>query len=172
GQTMPSTSHTTDVATKDIGAIDHYFHSRWRVYPQAVTSAVELKAGTPGNTFGLWKKVVPVNIVPFDFHIVGIVVETVSEATTYFIQVGYNTADAEPGANMESGERRFRLVTLPVARGTEVLEIRGQEIPANSSVWGRMKTASGTEDTAEISLVLSRHVVVSKEVPIWPAFPW
>lgn len=157
---------------EDIGIIDHYFHSRWRVYPQNVTSTVLITATAAANTFGSWARVIPIDTVPFDFHIVGMVVDSVSATTTYFIQVGYNTADAAPGTNMESGERRFRVTTHPIARATEILEIRGQEIPANSTVWARLKTASGAADTANISLVLSRHVTVSKPVAIWPAFPW
>lgn len=157
---------------EDIGAIDHYLHSRWRVYPQDVTSTVLVRADAAANTFGSWAKVVPLNTIPFTFHIIGIVIESVSAATTYFFQVGCNPEDAVPGTNMECGERRVRLVTVPIARATEILEIHGQESAANSTVWARLKTASGAADTANISLVLSRHVEVSKPATLWPTFPW
>ncbi|GAI02746.1 unnamed protein product, partial [marine sediment metagenome] len=52
------------------------------------------------------------------------------------------------------------------------LDIHGQNVPANSSVWARLKTASGNADTANISIVLGRHVEISDPIPKWPAFPW
>ncbi|GAI19892.1 unnamed protein product, partial [marine sediment metagenome] len=96
----------------------------------------------------------------------------VSAETIYYIQTGYNPVNAEPGTNMEMGERRFRIASVPIARATEILAIHSQDIPANSSVWARLKTASTNEDTADISLVLYRHIEVSRELPLWPAFPW
>ena len=171
---MPSTTQdlSYDYTTRDIGVIDHHLHSRWRVYPQDVTSAPALAAGTPANTFGSWVQILPIDTVPFDFDVIGVVVEQVDAATTYHIQIGHSPTAAAPGTNMESGERRVRMTTVPIARATEVLEIAGQEIPAYSSVWGGLKTASGNADTANISIVLSRHVGVTKPIPIWPTFPW
>ncbi|GAJ05594.1 unnamed protein product, partial [marine sediment metagenome] len=52
------------------------------------------------------------------------------------------------------GERRLKIVTQPIGRATEILAIYSQDIPANSSVWAKLKTASTNEDTADISLVL------------------
>ncbi|MBA7586682.1 hypothetical protein ES708_28687 [subsurface metagenome] len=100
------------------------------------------------------------------------IVEAVSAATHYHIQLGHNPEDAEPDVNMEMGERRLKIVTQPIARATEILTIYSQDIPAKSSVWARLKTASTNADTADISLVLSRHIEVSHETPLWPAFPW
>jgi len=157
---------------RDISALEHYQHSRWRVYPQVVTDSVELAAGTPANTFGDWVQIIPIDTIPFSLNVIGVVIEEVSVATTYHIQLGYSTTADPPGANYEAGERRVRLVTVPIARATELLAIQSQNIPANSSVWGRFKTATGDEDTADISIVLSRHVEVSSPVPKWPAFPW
>ncbi|GAI80723.1 unnamed protein product, partial [marine sediment metagenome] len=156
----------------DISKLEHYQHSRWRVYPQVVSDTAHLVAGTPANTFGDWVQIVPIDIVPFHFDVIGVVVEEVDAVTTYHIQLGYSLTAASPGANYEAGERRFRIATLPIARGTELLDIRGQDTPANSSVWGRLKTASGATDTADISVVLSRHVEVSAPIPKWTAFPW
>ncbi len=171
---MPSTTQdlSYDYTTRDIGVLDHYFHSRWRVYPQDVTSTALLQANAAADTFGDWAQIVPIDTVPFDFDIVGLVIEQVSAATTYFFQLGHSPTAAAPGANMESGERRIDIVTQPITRATELLHIRGQHIPANSSAWGRLKTASLAADTANISIVLSRHVEVTKPIPIWPAFPW
>lgn len=159
-------------AKGDIGVLEHHIHSRWRVYPQNISNTVQLTAAAEANTFGSWALVIPLNAVLFDFDIIGMVVDAVSAATYYHIQLGYNPENAEPGENMEMGERRLKIVTQPIARATEILTVYSQNIPANSTVWARLKTATGNEDTADISLVLSRHIDVSRELPLWPAFPW
>jgi len=157
----------------DIAAIEHHWHSRWRVYPQDVQLSITLAAGAVANTFGDWVLIVPLNTVPFPFDIVGIVVEQADTTlTTYFVQVGYNTINAVPGVNMEMGERRFRIAETPIKNASEVLQIRSQEIPANSTVWGRVKASGGTSEELEVSVVIARHVKVEREVPLWPAFPW
>lgn len=157
---------------QDISTIEHHWHSRWRVYPQNISSTVQIAAAAAANTFGSWGLVIPVDTILFDFDIIGLIVEAVSAATYYHIQLGHNPVNAEPGENMEMGERRLKIVTQPISRATEILGIYSQEIPANSSVWVRLKTASINEDTADISLILSRHIEVSHEEPLWPAFPW
>jgi len=157
---------------RDIGAVSHYFHSRWRVYPQNVGNTALLAADAAADTFGAWVQIIPINSIPFDFHIVGLVIEQVSAVGTYHIQIGCSPTAAAPGANMESGERRARIAVLPIARATELLEIRGQHMSAGCSVWGRLKTASLVADTTNISIVLSRHVEATYEFPPWPAFPW
>lgn len=157
---------------RDVGVLEHHTHSRWRVYPQNISNTVQLTAAEAANTFGSWTLVIPLNTVLFDFDIVGMVLDAVSVATYYHIQLGYNPENAEPGENMEMGERRLKVVTQPIARATEILAIYSQEIPANSTVWAKLKTASVNEDTADISLVLTRHIEVSRELPLWPAFPW
>ncbi|GAI98565.1 unnamed protein product, partial [marine sediment metagenome] len=78
----------------------------------------------------------------------------------------------EPGANMELGERRFRIAEQPIRNASEVLHIQSQEVPANSTVWGRVKASGGTSEELEVSVVLDRHIESSHEVPIYPAFPW
>jgi len=156
----------------DISALEHHEHSRFRVYPQVVSDSVELTAGTPANTFGSWAQIIPINTVPFPFDVIGVVIEQVSVATIYHIQLGYSATADPPGINNETGERRVRMDTVPIARATELLDIRGQDILANSSFWGRLKTASGNDDTANISVALTRHVEVSNPVPKWDAFPW
>lgn len=175
---MPSTTQDlfrgiTDYAKeRDVATISHTLHSRWRVYPQNVGNTALLTADAAANTFGLWTQIVPINTVPFSLDLVGLVIEQVSAATTFHIQLGHSPTAAIPGANMVSGERRMRIVDQPIARATELLEVRGQHISANESVWGRMKTASIAADTANISIVLARHVAVTTPIPIWPAFPW
>ena len=156
----------------DLGTVAFYRHSRWRVYPQDVTTASTITAGTPANTFGSWVEVIPLNTVTFPFHIVGFCVCNVNAVTNYHIQIGYNTINADPGTNMEMGERRIRIATTPIAKQSELMAIAGQGVPANSRVMARLKTASGNPDTATLSVVLSRHVEVTDPVPLWPAFPW
>lgn len=157
----------------DIGAIEHHWHSRWRVYPQDVTSSITLKAAAVANTFGDWALIIPLNTVPFEFDILGVVVEEAdTNLTTYFVQIGYNIINAEPGTNMEMGERRFRIAEQPIRNANEILQIQSQEIPANSTVWGRLKASGGASEEVEVSVVLDRHVEVEREVPLWPAFPW
>jgi len=160
------------VQKEDLGAIDHHWHTRLRVYPQDITVIVTAQAAAVANTFGVWVNIIPLNTIPFNFDIVGVVIERVTVATRYHIQLGYNTINAEPGANQEIGERRFRLVTVPIARATELLHLSSQEIPANSTVWARVKTELGGSEEIEISVVLGRHLDLSHEVPVYPAFPW
>ena len=159
-------------ASRDVAVIDHHMHSRWRVYPQNISNTAQITALAAANTFGSWGLVIPVDTIPFDFDIIGLVVEEVSAATSYHIQLGHNPVNTEPDENMEMGERRLKFVTQPIARATEILAIYSQNIPALGSVWARLKTASTNIDTADISLVFSRHIDVSHEEPIWHAFPW
>ncbi|MBA7578823.1 hypothetical protein ES708_20689 [subsurface metagenome] len=56
---------------RDIAAVEHFDHSRFRVYPQVVTDSVQLEAGTPANTFGDWVQIVPIDTVPFLFEVNG-----------------------------------------------------------------------------------------------------
>jgi len=157
----------------DIAALDHHDHSRWRVYPQDVTSSITLVAAAVANTFGDWVLIVPLNTVPFIFDVLGVVVEEADTTlTTYFIQLGYNILNVEPGTNMEMGERRFRIAETPVKNASEIMHIQGQGIPANSTVWGRVKASGGVSEEVEVSLVLARHVEVEREVILYPAFPW
>jgi len=164
----------SEVATvlSDIAALEHYSHSRWRVYPQDVTKIIRLTAGTPADTFGSWVEAIPLNTVPFAYDVIGIIVDAVNAAATYHIQLGYSTDENTPAANKECGERRANVVTVPIARATEILTVQSQDIQANGKLCARVKTSSGNEDTADISVVLSRHVDISEQIEKWPAFPW
>lgn len=156
----------------DIGVLEHYDHARWFVYPQDVGVTVQLQAADVADTFGDWVKILPENIIPFKFQVVGIVIEEISDTTTYHIQLGQNPGADEPGENMELGERRMRFAEAPASKVTELLEIRSQDMTAYSSVWGRIKTAGGASETLDLSLVLTRHLDVTHEKPIRSSFPW
>ncbi|GAH40689.1 unnamed protein product, partial [marine sediment metagenome] len=58
-----------DDLLRDIGVIEHHWHSRWRVYPQDVTSSITLAAAAVANNFGDWALIIPLNTIPFDFDI-------------------------------------------------------------------------------------------------------
>ncbi|MBA7709849.1 hypothetical protein ES703_118775 [subsurface metagenome] len=138
-----------------------------------MTSSITLVAAAVADTFGDWVLVIPLNTVPFDFDVIGMVVEEAdTNLTTYFIQLGYNIINAEPGGNMQLGERRFRIAEQPIRNAEKVLHIRSQGIPANSTVWGRLKASGGASEEVKISVVLDRHMEVEREAPLWPAFPW
>lgn len=156
----------------DVGIVDFHVHSRWRVYPQDVTVAPLITAAGAANTFGNWTEIIPLNTIPFPFHVIGFCICTVSAATNYHVQIGYNTVNADPGVNMEMGERRFRVATAPIAKQSELMEIYSQGVPANSRVMARLKTASVNPDTVNLNVVLTRHIDIEHEVEIWPAFPW
>lgn len=156
----------------NVTAIEHYDHSRWRVYPQDVGSTKTLMADAAANVFGDWAEIIPLNTVPFDCDVIGLILEWVSAATTYHIQLGYSVDAAEPPTNNEAGERRVKLVTVPISRATELLAIASQNVPANAKLWGRVKTASTNADTCEVSVVLSRHIEVTNPVEKYEAFPW
>jgi len=167
-------NNPTDVSIvlSDIAATESCNHSRTRVYPQDVSSAITLTANAAVNTFGNWVEIIPLNTIPFEYEIVGLIIEAVSAATTYLIQLGYSTTAAEPAANDEAGERRIRLVTVPISRATELLQVRSQDMPANAKLWGRVKTASTNADTCEVSITIGKHVEISTSVPEYGAFPW
>jgi len=169
---LTETLSDLDQIITDVAIVDFHVHSRWRVYPQDITASPQLAAAGVANTFGNWTEIIPLNTIPFPFHVIGFCICQVSAATSYFIQIGYNTVNADPGTNMEMGERRLRIATQPIARQSELLEIYSQGVPANSRVMGRLKTASGNPDTANLNLVLTRHLDVEDEIPLWPAFPW
>jgi len=173
-------SHTIDkylrslirTVLEDEGVIHFESHSRTSVYPQDVTASAQLTATALANTFGNWGEIIPINTIPFPFHIIGFCACDVSAVTVYHVQLGYNTTNSDPGTNMEMGERKFRIASTPISKQTEMMTIYGQGIPANSRVMGRLKTASGNADTVNLHVVLTRNVPVSDEVSIYSAFPW
>lgn len=156
----------------DISVLFHHLHSRTRVYPQDVTATITLAAAGVANTFGAWTQIVPINIVDFMYMVSGVVFEQVNAVTTYFVQLGYSILDgSDPTTAQILGERRVNLVTVPIARATESLEIAAMHCPANAKLWGRLKTASGNADQAEVSVVIVRHTEISEHIDhlaTWP----
>lgn len=156
----------------NIAALEHYEHSRTRVYPQDVEATATLIAGTPADTFGDWIEIIPIDTVDFDYEVVGLVIEAANAATTYFVQIGFSlVAGTDPVEAQIAGERRTLLPT-PVNKATELLEMKSQNIPANAKLWGRIKTASGDADQLQISVVVARHIEITNPVVKLTTWPW
>lgn len=171
GASAPPVAEVEEILS-DLGAIHFRNHGRARVYPQAVDEAITLIAGDEVDMFGDWIEIIPLNTVPFAFHVIGVCVCAITAAGNYHIQLGYNTVEEDPGENMEIGERRIRFAERPITRQSELLIMYGPRVPANSRVMGRLKTASGDPDEATLSVVLTRHIDVSHPKEKYDAFPW
>ncbi len=156
----------------DLGVLQFGSHGRTRVYPQDVTVAPLITAAGAANTFGDWAEIIPLDTIPFSFHVIGFCVCAVSAVGNYLVQLGYNIINADPGPNMEMGEIRFRIAITPIAKQTEMMTIQGQGIPANSRVMGRLKTSTGNPDTCNLNVVLTRHIPTHDEPELYPTFPW
>ena len=162
-----------DDTIANVATLFHHIHSRTRVYPQDVTATITLAANAAANTFGSWTQIVPINTVDFDYMVSGVHIEGVDAATTYFIQLGYSITDGDdPTTAQILGERRIRLVTVPIARATEALELKAAHCPANAKLWGRLKTASTDADEAEISVLVTRHTHITNHIPHLTTWPW
>lgn len=152
--------------------LDHYGHSRNRVYPQDVGATITLAAAAAANTFGNWTQIIPITTVGFGYEVPGLVIKAADAATTYLVQLGFSLLDgSEPTTAQITGERRVLLPT-PVGKATELLDIMSQNIPANAKLWGRLKTASIAADELEISVVVTRHQAMIKEIPKLTTWPW
>ena len=151
---------------------EHHEHSRSRVYPLDVGATKTLAAGTPANTFGSWAEIIPVTTVDFCYEVVGLVIEAANAATTYLIQLGFSTAGgSDPTTAQIMGERRLILGT-PISKATELLDFYSQNCPANSKLWGRIKTASGNADQLEVSVVVIRHIEITNPIAMLTTWPW
>ena len=157
----------------NLATVYHHVHARTRVYPQDIGATITLAADAVANTFGSWTEIIPINTIGFMYMAVGLIVEQVDAATAYFIQLGYSITDGDdPTTAQILGERRIRLVTVPIARATEVLAYQAAHSPANAKLWGRLKTASGDADEAEVSAVVVRHTEITNHVAHLTTWPW
>ena len=162
-----------DDTIANLAAVFHHIHSRTRAYPQDVGVTITLAANAVANTFGSWTQIIPINTVDFEYMCEGVHIEAVNAATTYFIQLGYSITDGDdPTTAQILGERRIRVVTVPIARATEELTIAAMHCPANAKLWGRLKTASIAADEAEISVVITRHTGITNHIPHLTTWPW
>ena len=168
--TVRNPADLTDLLA-NIAALEHYEHSRTRVYPQDVEDVATLIAAT-ADVFGDWIEIIPIDTVDFDYEVTGLVIEAANAATTYFIQLGFSlVAGTEPTEAQIAGERRT-LLPSPVNKATELLIIKSQNIPANAKLWGRVKSASGAADQLQVSVVLARHIEITNPITKLPTWPW
>lgn len=162
-----------DDSLANIAVLQHHIHSRFRVYPQDVGATITLAANAVANTFGSWTQIVPINTIDFKYMVIGLLLEAVDAATTYLVQLGYSIVDgADPTTAQIIGERRIKLVTVPIARATEVLGIAASHCPANAKLWGRLKTASIAADEAEVSVAVIRHIEITNPRDNLATWPW
>ncbi|GAH72851.1 unnamed protein product, partial [marine sediment metagenome] len=152
-------------------AVEHYNHSRSRVYPQDIRLVADLVAGA-ANVFGDWTEIIPIDTVDFDYEATGFVIEEAADATTYLVQLGFSeVADTDPTTAQIAGERRTRL-PVPATKSTELLEIKSQNIPANAKLWGRVKSKAGGGETIGISVVVARHIEITNPIAKLITWPW
>lgn len=173
GYPPQGTKVNVDDLLGNLASVEAEVHSRSRVYPQNVGNTITLAADAAANTFGSWTELVPINTIGFAYHVIGLVIDAVDAATTYFIQLGYSTVDGDdPTTAQIQGERRMKIVTVPIARATEVLQFYSQHLPANSKLWGRLKTASTNADEAEVSVAITRHQEITNPIAALTTWPW
>ncbi|MBA7564456.1 hypothetical protein ES708_06119 [subsurface metagenome] len=164
-------THNYPGAAADLAALEHYHHSRYRVYPQDIEAVADLIAAG-ADEFGSWAQIIPIDTVDFDYEVTGFVIEEAAVATSYLVQLGFSlTALAEPTEAQTAGERRTRL-PVPATKSTELLEIRSQNIPANAKLWGRVKSKAGGTETIKISVVVARHIEITNPVMKLAIWPW
>lgn len=162
-----------DDALANVAVLQHHIHSRFRVYPQDVGATITLAANAAANTFGAWTQIVPINTIDFKYMVIGLLLEAVDAATTYFVQLGYSITDGDdPTTAQIIGERRIKLVTVPIARATEILGIAASHCPTNAKLWGRLKSASTSADEAEVSIAVIRHKDITNPITKLATWPW
>ena len=157
----------------NVSVLQHHMHSRTRVYPQDVGATITLAAHATANTFGDWTQIIPITTIGFEYKVIGLVIEQVNAVTTYFVQLGFSIVDgSDPTTAQILGERRIKLVTVPIAKATELLEFYSKECPANAKLWGRLKTASVAADEAEVSVAVMRHLEITNPLAHLTTWPW
>jgi len=174
---MPSTSHTQnsrtrqDIAeTRDDIAQFWYteFQSRTRVYPQDISAPITLTPDAVANVFGAWTQIIPAGTVPFDFHVHSLNTMGAAGADSFFIQLAMNAA---PAGNQYLGEKAFALGAAGRAR----VDFACPTIPANTPVYGRVKTGAGA-NTINISLSVVRCICTPDLIELLNArrnsWPW
>ena len=153
-----ATSHTKkdyqtlqDIAeTRDDVAQFWYteFQSRTRMYPQDISTPITLTPNAVANVFGAWTQIIPAGTVPFNYHIHSIQTMGVGGADSFFIQLA---SSATPSGAQILGEKAFALGAAGRAR----VDLASPTVPANTPIYGRLKTAAGTT-TINVTLSVVR----------------
>ena len=157
----------------DTAAVAHHEDARSRVYPQDTQSRIQLTCTATADTWGSWTQVIPIDLVGFEYKLIGIQVEEASEATTYCIQLGFSTVGgSDPTTAQILGERRIKMLGTPIKSIHDEMDYFSYAVPANAKLWGRVKSSSGAADTIDISVVLLRHVPVTTPIEPLTTWPW
>jgi len=148
---MGGTSHTQkDAQTREDIAQFWYteFQSRTRVYPQDISAPITLTPDGVANVFGNWTEIIPANTVPFNYHVHTLQTMGSGGPASFFVQLAINAA---PAGNQYIGEKAFALGAAGRAR----VDFASPTNPANTPIYGRLKTAAGGV-TLDVSLSVVR----------------
>lgn len=148
----------------DLAARHAENHGRIRVYPQAADGVIRLTAAAVVNTFGSWVECIPAGVIPFRYHVVGILVEGQQAADTFLVQLGTGIEII--------GEMRMSLGGLAGWYPFYPVEIQSQGVVAGTPVFGRMKAASADGNWVDISLTVTRHFSLTQHISLRPGWPW
>ena len=129
------------------------FMSRTRMYPQDIAAPITLTPSAVVNTFGAWTQIIPAGIIPFVFHIHGLQTMGAGGADSFFIQLA---TSATPTPFQMLGEKSFSLGAAGRAR----VEFLVPALPANTAVYGRVKTGAGT-NTLNVALSVLRCLLTA-----------
>ena len=164
-----------DTLLSDAGVIHHYNCSGTRVYPQVPSSAIQIATAAAADTWGSWTQVIPINTIDFTdgYNIYGVMVEQVGAGATYIIQFGYSTVDgSDPTTAQIMGEQRFKALGTPLKTYHSDLATLSREAPQNAKLWARLMTETVNADTADISIIVLRHVPTSHPIAHLATWPW
>jgi len=143
------------------------FQSRTRVYPQDISAPITLTPNAAANTFGAWTQIIPAGTVPFNYHVHTLQTMGASGADSFFIQLAINAA---PAGNQYLGEKAFALGAAGRAR----VDFVSPTVPANTPIYGRVKTAAGNT-TINVSISVVRclctpdlMILLANKRTTWP----
>ena len=151
----------------------HQTHARTRVYPQLPSSVIRVTTAAAADTFGSWTQVVPIDTIDFGYTVLKVMVEESGSAATYIGQLGYSTVDGtDPTTAQIIGEQRFKVIGTPIKTYHADLALLGGHCPANSKLWGRIKSETANADTVDISIVLTRLREITNPITPTATWPW
>jgi len=143
------------------------FMSRTRMYPQDISAPITLTPDAVANVFGAWTQIIPANTVPFPFHIHSLQTMGAAGADSFFIQLA---SSATPTGFQMFGEKSFALGAAGRAR----VDFACPTIPANTPIYGRVKTAAGgTTINVAVSVVRCQctpdlEILLANRRTTWP----
>jgi hypothetical protein len=144
-------------------------HSRIRMYPQSIATALRLTAGGVSDTYGSWTELIPINTITFNYLIAGVLFENWEGKDKFMIQLAKS---ATPSDDDYVGEFR---VTTPIADDwiTAVpIIVKSAKIPANSALYGRVKALSANGYWVDFSLGIAPMIDLQVAATVASAWPW